>query len=67
MATYFHHGNSEIQSGGADGLQTLVLMNPGYIHYSDAPQQQQQQSSLAAGNLVFLNPAAVAGGQQQLV
>ncbi|KAG5084011.1 hypothetical protein JHK84_054049 [Glycine max] len=62
MATYFHHGNSEIQSGGADGLQTLVLMNPGYIHYSDAPQQQQQQSSLAAGNLVFLNPAAVAGG-----
>ncbi|KAL2345302.1 hypothetical protein Fmac_006587 [Flemingia macrophylla] len=51
MATYFH-GNSEIQSGGAaDGLQTLVLMNPGYIHYSDAPPQSQP------GNLVFLNPA----------
>ncbi|TKY61920.1 BEL homeodomain protein 1 [Spatholobus suberectus] len=56
MATYFH-GNSEIQSGGADGLQTLVLMNPGYIHYSDAP-----PPSHAAGNLVFLNPAAVPGG-----
>ncbi|KAG5043962.1 hypothetical protein JHK87_007877 [Glycine soja] len=61
MATYFHHGNSEIQSGGADGLQTLVLMNPGYIHYSDAP-PPQQQTSQTAGNLVFLNPAAVAGG-----
>ncbi|KAK7396765.1 hypothetical protein VNO78_17923 [Psophocarpus tetragonolobus] len=55
MATYFHHGNSEIQSGGADGLQTLVLMNPGYIHYSDAT--PQPQPSHAAGNLVFLNPA----------
>ncbi|XP_047169997.1 BEL1-like homeodomain protein 1 [Vigna umbellata] len=59
MATYFHHGNSEIQSGAADGLQTLVLMNPGYIHYSDAP--SQPPPSHAAGNLVFLNPAAVAG------
>jgi len=57
MATYFHHGNSEIQSGAADGLQTLVLMNPGYIHYSDAPSQPPP----SAGNLVFLNPAAVAG------
>nr|KYP56946.1 BEL1-like homeodomain protein 1 [Cajanus cajan] len=58
MATYFH-GNSEIQSSAADGLQTLVLMNPGYIHYSDTP--SQPQPSHAAGNLVFLNPAAVAG------
>ncbi|XP_027353288.1 BEL1-like homeodomain protein 1 [Abrus precatorius] len=57
MATYFH-GNSEIPSGGADGLQTLVLMNPGYIHYSDAP--PQPPPSHAAGNLVFLNAATVA-------
>ncbi|XP_059668651.1 BEL1-like homeodomain protein 1 [Cornus florida] len=31
MATYFN-GNSDIQ---ADGLQTLILMNPGYVGYSD--------------------------------
>ncbi|KAJ1379068.1 POX domain [Sesbania bispinosa] len=60
MATYFH-GNSEIQSaGGADGLQTLVLMNPGYIHYSDNAPPQQPPSHTAAGNFVFLNPAAAA-------
>jgi len=43
MATYYHGGNSEIQSsggGGAVGFQTLVLMNPGYIQYSDTTQQQ---------------------------
>ncbi|KAF7818854.1 BEL1-like homeodomain protein 1 [Senna tora] len=46
MATYFH-GNSEIQA--PDGaLQTLVLMNPGYIHYSDTPPPQPN-------NLLFLN------------
>ncbi|KAK7284779.1 hypothetical protein RJT34_19532 [Clitoria ternatea] len=55
MATYFH-GNSEIQPGGADGLQTLVLMNPGYIHYPEAP--PQQQPSHATGNLIFLNAAS---------
>ncbi|OVA07153.1 Homeobox domain [Macleaya cordata] len=43
MATYFH-GNSEIQ---ADGLQTLYLMNPGYVGYSDTPQPP--------ANMVFLN------------
>lgn len=32
MATYFH-GNPEIQA--PDGLQTLVLMNPAYVQYSD--------------------------------
>ncbi|KAE8697803.1 BEL1-like homeodomain protein 1 [Hibiscus syriacus] len=34
MATYFH-GNPEIQA--ADGLQTLVLMNPAYVQYSNTP------------------------------
>ncbi|XP_061362473.1 BEL1-like homeodomain protein 1 [Gastrolobium bilobum] len=58
MATYFH-GNSDIQSAGADGLQTLVLMNPGYIHYSDAPPHQPpSHASHATGNLVFLNSTA---------
>ncbi|KAK4281725.1 hypothetical protein QN277_013186 [Acacia crassicarpa] len=51
MATYFH-GNSEIQ--GPDGLQTLVLMNPGYIQYSDTPPPPQPSHP---GNLVFLNSA----------
>lgn len=46
MATYYN-GNSEIQGG--DGLQTLVLMNPGYVYYSDAQQSQPQ------GNFVFLD------------
>ena len=55
MATYFH-GNSEIQA--PDGLQTLVLMNPGYIHYSDTPPPPQPH----AGNLVFLNSAATMAG-----
>uniref|UniRef100_A0A5B6ZC51 Homeobox domain-containing protein n=1 Tax=Davidia involucrata TaxID=16924 RepID=A0A5B6ZC51_DAVIN len=44
MATYFH-GNSEIQG---DGLQTLILMNPGYVGYSDTQQPPP-------GNFVFLN------------
>ncbi|CAI9765912.1 unnamed protein product [Fraxinus pennsylvanica] len=48
MATYFH-GNSEIQGGG-DGLQTLILMNPGYVGYSDNQQPQPPGS-----NFVFLN------------
>lgn len=54
MATYFH-GNSEIQA--ADGLQTLVLMNPaGYVQYSDTPPPQQS----ASNNFVFLNSMAAA-------
>ena len=52
MATYFH-GNSEIQA--PDGLQTLVLINPGYIHYSNTPPPPPPH----AGNLVFLNSAAI--------
>ncbi|XVE96289.1 hypothetical protein REPUB_Repub02eG0208300 [Reevesia pubescens] len=46
MATYFH-GNPEIQA--ADGLQTLVLMNPAYVQYSDTGHPTP------ANNLVFFN------------
>ncbi|KAF8397980.1 hypothetical protein HHK36_016906 [Tetracentron sinense] len=42
MATYFH-GSSEIQ---ADGLQTLYLMNPGFVGYSDTQPPP---------NMLFLN------------
>ncbi|KAK2454648.1 hypothetical protein P8452_02036 [Trifolium repens] len=57
MATYFHN-NTEIQGGSADGLQTLIFMNPsGYINYSDTPQPPPH-----AGNLVFLNSAAALAG-----
>eukprot|EP00262_Sarcandra_glabra_P000846 TRINITY_DN10901_c0_g1_i1.p1 TRINITY_DN10901_c0_g1~~TRINITY_DN10901_c0_g1_i1.p1 ORF type:complete len:674 (+),score=88.16 TRINITY_DN10901_c0_g1_i1:314-2335(+) len=44
MATYYH-GGSEIQ---ADGLQTLYLMNPGYVGYSDTQ---------TPSNMVLLNHA----------
>ncbi|CAN0879372.1 BEL1-like homeodomain protein 1 [Linum grandiflorum] len=37
MATYFH-GNPD---AAADGLQTLVLMNPSYVQYSDTPPPPQ--------------------------
>ncbi|XP_054802761.1 BEL1-like homeodomain protein 1 [Prosopis cineraria] len=57
MATYFL-GNSEIQP--PDGLQTLVLMNPGYIHYSDTPTPPPPHPS----NLVFLN--SIAAGNNSL-
>lgn len=50
MATYFH-GGSEIQ---ADGLQTLYLMNPGYVGYPDTQHQHQHHQQQ---NMVFLNPA----------
>ncbi|XP_023750229.1 BEL1-like homeodomain protein 1 [Lactuca sativa] len=49
MASYYS-GNSEIQGG--DGLQTLVLMNPGYVNYSDHHQPPPQPP---AGNFMFLN------------
>ncbi|KAJ9541436.1 hypothetical protein OSB04_027942 [Centaurea solstitialis] len=55
MATYYN-GNSEIQGG--DGLQTLILMNPGYVNYSDnqqQPPQQPSQPSQAGNNFMFLN------------
>ncbi|KAF2289613.1 hypothetical protein GH714_037493 [Hevea brasiliensis] len=47
MATYFH-GNPEIP---AEGLQTLVLMNPAYVQYSDTPPPPP------SNNLLFLNSA----------
>ncbi|KAI9393263.1 hypothetical protein POPTR_006G203000v4 [Populus trichocarpa] len=55
MATYFH-GNPEIQAAAAsaEGLQTLVLMNPTYVQYSETPPPPQ------SNNLVFLNAAASA-------
>lgn len=48
MATYFTGGGTDIQA--ADGLQTLYLMNPGYVGFADP-------NSSAAGptNMVLLN------------
>uniref|UniRef100_A0A2P2MRK3 Uncharacterized protein MANES_09G045600 n=2 Tax=Rhizophora mucronata TaxID=61149 RepID=A0A2P2MRK3_RHIMU len=56
MATFFH-GNPEIQAAAAaaasaEGLQTLVLMNPTYVQYSETPPPPP------SSNLVFLNSAA---------
>ncbi|KAE9593106.1 putative transcription factor Homeodomain-TALE-BEL family [Lupinus albus] len=49
MATYFNgSSSSEIQSS-AEGLQTLYLMNPNYVPYSDAPQHQTP-------NMFLINP-----------
>lgn len=64
MAMYFH-SNSEIQAAGADGLQTLVLMNPGYIQYSDSPPPPLPQQP-NGGNLVF-HPHAPPSYTQQFV
>ncbi|XVF69262.1 hypothetical protein PTKIN_Ptkin11bG0066800 [Pterospermum kingtungense] len=54
MATYFH-GSSEFQAASSaatpDGMQTLYLMNPNYVPYSDTNQPA------AATNMFFLNPA----------
>ncbi|EXB38411.1 BEL1-like homeodomain protein 1 [Morus notabilis] len=58
MATYFHHGSSEIQT--PDGLtHTLYLMNPNnYVPtYSDT-QQEQQSPPAAVASMFLLNPAA---------
>ncbi|KAM0045376.1 putative transcription factor Homeodomain-TALE-BEL family [Helianthus debilis subsp. tardiflorus] len=71
MATYYN-GNSEIQ--GADGLQTLVLMNPGYVYYSDTQQSTQSQhanfgflDSNHPGNHPHANMAPPPPATQQLV
>ncbi|XWS73831.1 hypothetical protein CRYUN_Cryun02cG0163300 [Craigia yunnanensis] len=53
MATYFH-GSSEFQAASAaapDGMQTLHLMNPNYVTYSDTHQPA------AVTNMFFLSPA----------
>ncbi|XP_078434642.1 BEL1-like homeodomain protein 1 [Wolffia australiana] len=53
MATFFHGGPQEIQP---DGLQTLYLMNPGYVGYaSDGPPH---------ANMLLLNHSAVSASQQ---
>lgn len=52
MAMYYQ-GGSEIQ---ADGLQTLYLMNPNYIGYTDTQHHHQQQQQ--AVNMFFLNSGA---------
>lgn len=54
MATYLH-GNSEFQSADG-GLQTLVLMNPSYVQFSDTPPPQPPPPSHP--NLVFFNSVA---------
>uniref|UniRef100_A0A6V7QXH2 Homeobox domain-containing protein n=1 Tax=Ananas comosus var. bracteatus TaxID=296719 RepID=A0A6V7QXH2_ANACO len=48
MATYFH-GGPDIQT---DSLQTLYLMNPAYVGYSDA-----SAAAAAPANMVLFNPA----------
>lgn len=57
MAAYFH-GNSEIQ-GGNDGLQTLILMNPGYVGFSETQNHHHhhhhRQPPGGSSNLVFFN------------
>lgn len=54
MATYFH-GNSNSNSSeiqpSVEGLQTLYLMNPNYVPYSEEPQNPTQ-------NMLFANPNA---------
>ncbi|KAJ6300288.1 hypothetical protein OIU76_021148 [Salix suchowensis] len=47
-------GNPDFQAAAAsaEGLQTLVLMNPTYVQYSNIPPPPP------SNNLVFLNAAA---------
>lgn len=59
MATYFQ-SNPKIQAG-ADGLQTLVLMNPDYVQYSDAPPPS------LGGNHLFLNSATTVANNSSLL
>ncbi|CAA2954857.1 BEL1-like homeodomain 1 [Olea europaea subsp. europaea] len=54
MAMYYQ-GSSEIQ---ADGLQTLYLMNPNYVGYSDNTEVQKP------ANVLFFNSAATATGRE---
>ncbi|XP_047310386.1 BEL1-like homeodomain protein 1 [Impatiens glandulifera] len=53
MATYFHGNPSEIQ---ADGLQTLILMNPGYnVGYSSTTTHHPQPPSSSSSNFALLS------------
>jgi hypothetical protein len=53
MGTYFHgnSNSSDIQQPSAEGLQTLYLMNPNYVPYSQETQNPTQ-------NMLFANPNA---------
>lgn len=53
MATFFHGGAPEIQP---DGLQTLYLMNPGYVGYPS--------DGSATSNMLLLNQAGVSASSQ---
>ncbi|KAG0451991.1 hypothetical protein HPP92_025924 [Vanilla planifolia] len=55
MATYFH-GAPEIH---ADGLQTLYLMNPGYVGYSDTAGAPLANMALLNSGMSSLNPMAI--------
>ncbi|XVF76090.1 hypothetical protein PTKIN_Ptkin13bG0238200 [Pterospermum kingtungense] len=59
MATFFH-GNPEFQAPD-HGLQTLVLMNPAYVQYSDTTPPPPPN------NLVFLNSNSLSPHTQQFV
>ncbi|CAM8968730.1 unnamed protein product [Rhodiola kirilowii] len=73
MAAYFNGGNSEIQA--ADGLQTLILMNPSYASFSNNPNNNFHfVNSAGAGNSSMSpathsqnNPATEQTQQHQLV
>ncbi|KAK8601779.1 hypothetical protein V6N13_058543 [Hibiscus sabdariffa] len=57
MATYYH-GSSEFQAASAaDGMQTLYLMNPNYVPYSDT--HQPAAAAASATNMFFLNPSSL--------
>ncbi|POO01357.1 Homeodomain transcription factor [Trema orientale] len=56
MATYFHHGSSEIQA--PDGLHTLYLMNPN--NYLQTFSDHHTTTQPAAPNMFLLNPSAAA-------
>ncbi|VVA27896.1 PREDICTED: BEL1 homeodomain [Prunus dulcis] len=51
MATFFHHGSSEIQAPTDHALQTLYLMNPNYVpSFSDSAQQNPTPPSMLLFN-----------------
>ncbi|KAF5751687.1 hypothetical protein HS088_TW02G00704 [Tripterygium wilfordii] len=54
MTTYFY-GNPEIQAAtpSPEGIQTLYLMNPNYLSYSDTPPPPPPQQT---SNILFFNP-----------
>uniref|UniRef100_A0A7N0RIH8 Homeobox domain-containing protein n=1 Tax=Kalanchoe fedtschenkoi TaxID=63787 RepID=A0A7N0RIH8_KALFE len=56
MATYFHGGNSELQT---DGLHTLYLMSPNYIsaYNSASSDTSQQQTPAPHQSMILLNSA----------